>query len=266
MRSVAVLAREGARRDLAELPRRICEAGLDVWLVPHPYHLPEDSDLWRELRDRKGASVFLLPLHPRPIEALARRHGAWKPGSQAFDLRACENPDALVARLGNPGGKFHGPGKIRTLDAPPGRRWYPLMDESRCANCGCCLQFCLFGVYERDPKGNVRVAHPDRCKPGCPACSRICPQGALIFPLYEKDPAIAGAPGRFPQPDAAARKMYYSRTGLACPRCGRRGKPEPKAGGPACEECGRPAAAPGGQPDELDTLLDGLERLQEGPR
>src|SRR5207302_6046724 len=33
----------------------------------------------------------------------------------------------------------------------------------------------------------------DNCKRGCPACSRVCPEHAIMFPDY-KTPAIAGAP------------------------------------------------------------------------
>ena len=84
-----------------------------------------------------------------------------------------------------------------------------------------------------------------------------------MFPLYDKDPAIAGAPGQFPKPDAAARKMYYARTGLQCPRCGQTGKPPSKTGAAVCEECGRPVVVKGGEPDALDALIDGLERMQE---
>ena len=68
-----------------------------------------------------------------------------------------------------------------------------MLDGSRCVNCQHCLQFCLFGVYTLDAQGNVAVSRPDQCKPGCPACSRVCPQGAIMFPLYERDAAIAGA-------------------------------------------------------------------------
>ncbi len=34
----------------------------------------------------------------------------------------------------------------------------------------------------------------DNCKKGCPACSRVCPENAIIFPQH-KTPAIAGADG-----------------------------------------------------------------------
>src|SRR5262249_12943256 len=33
---------------------------------------------------------------------------------------------------------------------PPERRWYPVIDYSRCTNCMECLDFCLFGVYGVD--------------------------------------------------------------------------------------------------------------------
>ena len=264
MRPTAVLALDASDGTPDGLAHRLSEAGFDVWLVPNLYHVAEESALWRDLASLEGGAVFLLPLHPRPIEALLRRHGAWRSECLAVDSRRKEAPPSFVAELSGRFGSPLGRGLIRTLDGPVGARWYPLVDESRCTHCGSCFQFCLFGVYEMDEGKKVRIVHPDRCKPGCPACSRICPQGALIFALYEKDPAIAGAPGQFPKPDAGARKMYYARTGLPCPRCGKEGKPAPQPGAPVCEECGRPQATTKKGRDELDALLDGLERLQEG--
>lgn len=76
--------------------------------------------------------------------------------------------------------------------APAGRRWYPVIDYSRCTNCLECLDFCLFGVYGVDSLERILVENQDQCKKGCPACSRVCPQQAIIFPEY-KSPAIAGA-------------------------------------------------------------------------
>jgi NAD-dependent dihydropyrimidine dehydrogenase PreA subunit len=79
-----------------------------------------------------------------------------------------------------------------SLLAPAGRRWYPVIDYSRCTNCLECLDFCLFGVYGVDSLERILVENQDQCKKGCPACSRVCPQQAIIFPEY-KSPAIAGA-------------------------------------------------------------------------
>ncbi len=74
----------------------------------------------------------------------------------------------------------------------PGRRWYPVIDYSRCTNCMECLDFCLFGVYGVDRLDRLVVENQDNCKRGCPACSRVCPEHAIMFPDY-KTPAIAGA-------------------------------------------------------------------------
>src|SRR5579871_6012498 len=75
----------------------------------------------------------------------------------------------------------------------PERRWYPVIDYSRCTNCMECLDFCLFGVYGVDKLDRILVENQDNCKRGCPACSRVCPEHAIMFPDY-KTPAIAGAP------------------------------------------------------------------------
>jgi Pyruvate/2-oxoacid:ferredoxin oxidoreductase delta subunit len=79
------------------------------------------------------------------------------------------------------------------LLAQPQRRWYPVIDYSRCTNCMECIDFCLFGVYGVDKLDRILVEHQDNCKRGCPACSRVCPEHAIMFPDY-KTPAIAGAP------------------------------------------------------------------------
>jgi NAD-dependent dihydropyrimidine dehydrogenase PreA subunit len=79
------------------------------------------------------------------------------------------------------------------LLATPDRRWYPVVDYSRCTNCLECLDFCLFGVYGVDSMDRILVENQDSCKKGCPACSRVCPEQAIMFPEY-KTAAIAGAP------------------------------------------------------------------------
>jgi NAD-dependent dihydropyrimidine dehydrogenase PreA subunit len=113
------------------------------------------------------------------------------------------------------------------------------MDLSRCTNCGNCFQFCLFGVYEKDAQGQVTVARPDNCKPGCPACARICPSSAIMFPLYAQDPAVSGAPGCYVVVDEKAAAMFRERVQ------------------------GRQAAAPEVF-DEIDSLIDELKGLSDG--
>lgn len=74
------------------------------------------------------------------------------------------------------------------------RRWYPVIDYERCTNCMECIDFCLFGVYGVDQLDRILVEEQDNCKKGCPACSRVCPENAIVFPQH-KSPAIAGAAG-----------------------------------------------------------------------
>ena len=80
------------------------------------------------------------------------------------------------------------------IEETDSRRWYPVIDFSRCTNCMECIDFCLFGVYGVDKIDTILVEQPDNCRKGCPACSRVCPENAIIFPQH-KTPAIAGAPG-----------------------------------------------------------------------
>jgi len=70
--------------------------------------------------------------------------------------------------------------------------WFPVIDRDRCSNCKQCLNFCLFGVYGVDGDGSVVVKNPANCKTYCPACSRICPEVAIIFPKYKSSPINGG--------------------------------------------------------------------------
>ncbi|MCG8449255.1 MAG: ferredoxin family protein, partial [Pirellulales bacterium] len=79
------------------------------------------------------------------------------------------------------------------IDEDAARRWYPVIDFSRCTNCLECIDFCLFGVYGIDAQETILVEQPDNCRQGCPACSRVCPENAIIFPQH-KTPTIAGSP------------------------------------------------------------------------
>ncbi len=74
-------------------------------------------------------------------------------------------------------------------DADDGwKPWFPVIDRDRCADCLQCLGFCLFGVYEKTESGQARVQNPDKCKTGCPACARVCPHGAILFPKHTDAP------------------------------------------------------------------------------
>lgn len=71
--------------------------------------------------------------------------------------------------------------------------WFPVIDYSRCTNCMQCLSFCLFDVYGVSREGKLQVQNHDNCKTNCPACSRVCPEVAIMFPKYAAGP-INGEP------------------------------------------------------------------------
>ena len=66
--------------------------------------------------------------------------------------------------------------------------WFPVIDYSRCTNCMQCLSFCLFDVYGVSGEGKIQVQNNDNCKTNCPACSRVCPEAAIMFPKYKSGP------------------------------------------------------------------------------
>lgn len=70
--------------------------------------------------------------------------------------------------------------------------WFPVIDYDRCTGCKQCLNFCLFGVFEVSSDNKVQVANPANCKLNCPACARICPETAIIFPKHPSPPINGG--------------------------------------------------------------------------
>ncbi len=66
--------------------------------------------------------------------------------------------------------------------------WFPVIDYDRCTNCMQCLSFCLFGVYGLDEDRRIQAQNHDNCKTNCPACSRVCPEAAIMFPKYKAGP------------------------------------------------------------------------------
>lgn len=66
--------------------------------------------------------------------------------------------------------------------------WFPVIDYRRCTNCMQCLSFCLFDVYGVSADGRLQVQNSANCKTDCPACSRVCPEVAIVFPKYKAGP------------------------------------------------------------------------------
>lgn len=157
---------------------------------------------------------------------------------------------------------------VLTISEHPARRWYPVIDFSRCTNCMECIDFCLFGVYGIDNVETILVEQPDNCRKGCPACSRVCPQNAIIFPQH-KTPAIAGAPM-----DAGGLKIDLSKLfgapddGADAIEVAARERDEQlilagrQAVGVTEDLANRIAKNSDAPKDELDSLLDQLDSLE----
>jgi NAD-dependent dihydropyrimidine dehydrogenase PreA subunit len=71
---------------------------------------------------------------------------------------------------------------------PAWKPWFPVIDYSRCTNCMQCLSFCLFDVYGVSADQKIQVQNQSNCKTECPACSRVCPEVAIMFPKYRHGP------------------------------------------------------------------------------
>jgi len=78
--------------------------------------------------------------------------------------------------------------QVSAAASAPWKPWFPVIDYSRCTNCMQCLSFCLFDVYGVSQDRKIQVQNQSNCKTDCPACSRVCPEVAIMFPKYRHGP------------------------------------------------------------------------------
>lgn len=203
-----------------------------------------------DLRDFPGHATYVEEVKRIAAECQARRAAARPPALVQLNVAAPAAPDKPFAP--------------EQLLAQPGRRWYPVIDYSRCTNCMECLDFCLFGVYGVDSLDRLVVENQDSCKKGCPACSRVCPEHAIMFPDY-KTPAIAGAPvGSISALKIDLSKLFGGEDAMSIAakerdrelvRDGR------DAVGLSVGIAKRQSDRPCGPKDDLDNLMDSLDAL-----
>jgi NAD-dependent dihydropyrimidine dehydrogenase PreA subunit len=107
---------------------------------------------------------------------------------------SCRQNEGTACEAGDPASVA---GTIeRAVEAPaasesagtPWKPWFPVIDYSRCTNCMQCLSFCLFDVYGVSADSKIQVQNQSNCKTDCPACSRVCPEVAIMFPKYRHGP------------------------------------------------------------------------------
>ena len=203
--------------------------GVKPTLVPHLYDLTSDGPGMKLLKSIPGDMIVAAWLYPRAsywllsANEIQGRLGrtfslpeedVQQPADTAdadqdlpnrtiwcLDLRARHEVELYLDEIDRSVAASAGPvadsaaaaDQPATVQESTGSRWYPVIDYNRCTNCLECLNFCLFGVYGLDRSDSILIEQPDACRAGCPACSRICPEGAIMFPQH-KDPAIAGDP------------------------------------------------------------------------
>ncbi len=169
---------------LTELQRR---TDGPIRVLPHLYDLSETGEAAAALRSCAGPTIALSWLAPRATYWLLRNLGL-QGEITCFDLAETQTPEGIPGLSAE---SPESPGRLLRIEEPTVRRWYPVVDENACLGCLECVNYCMFGVYEIGAGDRPKVGQPDRCRDGCPACSRICPGSAIIFPEYD-DPLISG--------------------------------------------------------------------------
>jgi len=151
-----------------------------------------NSNLVKETFDSKE-KILILACHKRAVKLLLEYAGL--EDSENITIQSLRQDEAKenLSLLKDYLDKNQSNDDVKMLNSNPDwQAWYPVLDYSRCTSCGQCADFCLFGVYEKK-EGKVEVVNPDGCKINCPACARICPQIAIVFPKYAKGGAISGS-------------------------------------------------------------------------
>ncbi|MFO7946554.1 MAG: hypothetical protein R6V19_07060 [Armatimonadota bacterium] len=158
------------------LAGRCASAGLDTVLIPGLYHIPHTSDIWEKLRAIQTPVIVCTSLYPRQAQWVLHSHGI--DGENIATLRIPSDGavddlfETVIAEAGRAEPDEPGTDPV-DLAGSVAERWYPVIDRSRCVDCGHCYQFCIFGVYERKDDGTVVPVAPDRCAhtPDIRACS-----------------------------------------------------------------------------------------------
>ena len=174
------------------------QAGIEVRLVADLCELCENKD--KEVHEI--AKTTIVACHQRAVKSLMAFVGEEGDGGQqlpvtSLNLRTGSANDVLEA-LGIKPVEVSADDVAewtKQMEAMPRKlgddAWYPVLDKDACAECGKCLAFCPFGVYEMVDE-RIRVVHPTHCKNNCPACARTCPASAIIFPKYDRSPINGG--------------------------------------------------------------------------
>ena len=171
----------------AELSERVVKLDCQVMVVPDLCGLAARRDsLLAQVAEREQLQI--LACYPRAVRWLFAAAGVeLAEGIEVLNQRTMSMQE--IARALEVSHLPPAPSKVVTLAAGDGwEPWFPVIDRDRCTDCGQCASFCLFGVYQVDEDKRVEVSSPASCKDNCPACARICPEAAIIFPKLDESP------------------------------------------------------------------------------
>jgi Pyruvate/2-oxoacid:ferredoxin oxidoreductase delta subunit len=174
------------------------EAHVEFEAVPDLCEMAARGDA--RLRDLAASpALTVAACYPRAVKWLFASAGAplAETTTKVWNMRV-ETPEAVVegvltndVRRTDPAASpVPPPPRLDTqLAATSGwKPWFPVIDYSRCTNCMQCLSFCLFDVYGVSADQKIQVQNQSNCKTECPACSRVCPEVAIMFPKYRHGP------------------------------------------------------------------------------
>ena len=176
--------------------RTLGASGVAFEMVADLCELSARRDPWLQ-RFADGGPVKIAACFPRAVKWLfAAGRAPLPPGAaQILNMREQSAAQIVSAQLG-PEFSPASPG-LEATPVPPAAPpawlpWFPVIDFDRCTHCMQCLSFCLFDVFGVSADQKIEVRHPANCKTNCPACSRVCPEAAIVFPKYKSAP-INGA-------------------------------------------------------------------------
>lgn len=72
------------------------------------------------------------------------------------------------------------------------KKWYPVIDYVKCAECGACVDMCPHGVYDKKKAPTPIVIFPEGCIEGCHGCGNQCPTGSIEYVGDTKEKASNG--------------------------------------------------------------------------
>jgi len=140
------------------------------------------------LRWSKCDNLKIIACYRRTVKWLFHAGGAQLPDSaEVFNMRTSGAED-IISSLREIETEDKNRKDIKPEQESDWIPWFPVIDYDRCTDCRQCLNFCLFGVYAMGADERVHVVKLANCKTNCPACARVCPATAIIFPKYGQSP------------------------------------------------------------------------------